>query len=175
MPPSGNVRAVAARPTRRSVVVAGLSAAGAAAAGCSLGEPGRAPEASDLPGGPGRSQADADLQTRVIAAERRLVAGCEEALRRHPDLDPVLRPVIADHAAHLHALGAKGAVAPDRSSRTAVPQSARRALADLAAAELAAAEARVADCVAARSGPFARLLAAVGAAEAQHAALLTGA
>ena len=108
----------------------------------------------------------------MVAAEQLLVAGCEAAVHRHPDLEPVLRSVIDDHAAHLHALGAPEEVVPHQPGTTGVSPSAQRAVADLAAAERAAAEARVADCVAARSGTFARLLAAIGAAEAQHATFL---
>ena len=168
---SGNVAAVSARPPRRSLVAGALGIAGTAITGCSITETGAPRGSSPLPGTPGRSHPDVELQLAAIAAERRLISGCQRALRVHPELAQTLRPIIADHTAHLSALGARRSVA-DRSPGI-VPAAAPVALKRLARAEHAAADARVQDCVAASSRPFARLLASIGAAESQHAWALT--
>lgn len=152
------------------MVIGALGITGTALAGCSLSnEPGSPRGAYDLPGTPGSSQRDVELQLAAIAAERRLISGAQQVLRAHPQLARILRPIIADHTEHLSALGGRRSAA-ERSPRAgSVPATVRPALAGLASAEDAAADDRIQDCVAAGSGTFAGLLASIGAAESQHA------
>ena len=155
-------------------MAAGLSLAGSALAGCSISA-GRPQRPNGLPGAAGRAQVDVDLQFAAIAAEHRLIARCQLTLRRHPELVPRVRPVIADHAAHLHALGGSRRDVPtDLLGQVDIPAAARAAVARLASAEHAAGQDRIENCVAAQSAPFARLLASIAAAESQHSRALTG-
>ena len=156
------------------MVIGALGIAGTALPGCSLSdEPSSQRGPYQLPGTPGSSQRDVELQFAAIAAERRLISGAQQVLRAHPQLARILRPIIADHTAHLSALGVSRPAAEPSPRAGSVPTAARPALDGLASAENAAADDRIQDCVAAGSRTFARLLASIGAAESQHAWALT--
>lgn len=123
--------------------------------------------------------ADSDtlLRRRAAAAEMRLLAGYDAALRRHPCLRATLSPLRAEHAAHLSALrgaGTPSAPAPSARASTSARSaqaSAPSAVRGLVAAERAAARARARDCLGA-SPQLAGLLASIGASEASHLLVL---
>jgi hypothetical protein len=140
------------------------------------------------------------LARRVADDERTLIAAYDEAMRAAPDLEPVLAPLRADHAAHLVGLtpgaptgpaGPAGSAAGTSATPTPTPSAAGAAtgssavkppsspaqslraqtLSTLAARERTAAAARVDDLMSAE-GSLARVLASIGGCEAAHAALL---
>jgi hypothetical protein len=119
------------------------------------------------PGGPSVAASDTALLASAVQAERLLLGRAEMTLHRHSGLAELLRPVIEDHRAHLHALG--GSARGHNGAPPAVPRDVRLALASVRRHEQVAAEARIANCVAAVAGDFARLLASIGASESQHA------
>jgi hypothetical protein len=137
------------------------------------------------------------LAKLVADDERALIAAYDAAIEATPELESVLAPLRADHAAHLVGLtpGAPttqgGSVAGTSATPTPTPsavagsaaasppnspaQSLRaQTLTALAAKERAAAAARVDDLMSAE-GSLARLLASIGGCEASHASLLAGA
>lgn len=134
------------------------------------------------------------LATRVADDERALIAAYDTAIEAMPELEPVLAPLRADHAAHLVGLtpGAPTTPASSVANTSATPtptpsaaagsaatgppnspaQSLRaQTLSALTAKERAAAAARVDDLMSAE-GSLARLLASIGGCEASHAGLL---
>jgi len=126
---------------------------------------------------------DALLRDRVVASVQALLSSYQATVERYPRLARRIAPLAAEHEAHLTALGAPapsgspGPASPSvaRSTATpapAVPPEPGRALRALAGAESRAAADRVRDVVAAAGVDLARLLAAIGACEAAHAALL---
>jgi len=124
---------------------------------------------------------DPDLPIRALAADgvRRLVALYDAVGLAHPGLRAQLAPLAAETAAHLSALAPTGSsttsppVSPSASATptVAVPPTAAAARAALARAERHEADLRV-TALASASAALARLLAAIGASEATHAALL---
>ncbi len=151
-------------PPRRTVL---LGALGACVTGCSRrAAPTPAPAADP----------DATLLGRLADAERALLARYAATVRRHPALGPRLRPLAAEHEAHLGALSVE-LRRPASASTPAVPGVPRTvagALAALAGAERSAAQERI-EMTIACSRERAPLLASMGAAEAAHAYLLTAA
>jgi hypothetical protein len=132
------------------------------------------------------------LADRAAEDERALIAAYDDAIDTAPELEPVLAPLRADHAAHLVGLAPGAPTAPAGSpagtSATPTPtpsaagstanvpsspaQSQRaQTLSTLAARERAAAAARIDDLMSA-DGSLARLLASIGGCEASHASLL---
>jgi hypothetical protein len=158
-----------AGPSRRAVLVGvGLLAVAA----CSTGTEPEPPKP------------DPDLPIRALAADgvRGLVALYAAVSRAHPNLRAELAPLAAETATHLSALEppATGATASPGASTSpgvtaspplAVPTSAAAARTALVRAERHEARLRVTQLVSA-SAALARLLAAIGASEATHAALL---
>jgi hypothetical protein len=146
-----------------SAFVAGLGAAGLA--GCRSGA---------SPTGPDPLLAD-------LADEQRLVAAYEATARRHPTLDARLRPLRANHAAHVDALvravgtaastSASTATATVTPGQSAVPATPAAAVAALDRAEWQASAARAASAVRATGGRAA-LLASMAACSACHRVVL---
>ena len=173
---------------RRSVLIGGAVGAGLLAAGCTAAGP-----SSPAPTTP----APPDPLLAELADERRLVAGYDATIARHPALRARLTAVRDDHAAHAAALvtalgpaappspaapaataspTASPGVAPSTGTEssgggTRVPATPAAAVAVLRAAERAAASARG---TAALTAPpdRARLLAGISASEASHVAVL---
>jgi len=159
-----------AEPSRRSVLVA-LALAGVAA--CDRGE-----EPRPLPT---RQDPDAALRRQAVRDVRRLVASHEATLLAYPVLSTPLGPMLRDHQVHLRALQAGRARSgapptgtpsrPEASPAPPVPPTPRAARDALARSEQDAADRRVAQLATASPG-LARLLAAIGASDAAHSALL---
>lgn len=167
-----------AGPSRRAVLVGGgLLALGA----CTTGGrpvPRPTPRPDDL------------LRAEVTSAVRALADLYAATLVVHPTLAARLGPLAAEHRSHLDALldgaprptpstssgtaatGASPSTATPSTGPSAVPRTPAAAVSRLAAAERRAAGERVGQAVRATAPELARLVAAVGACEAAHAALL---
>jgi hypothetical protein len=151
------------------------------------------PTAAPPPTGSPTSPAAPDPLAEHLAAERRLLAGYQATIARHPSLATRLAPLRDDHVAHVAALGSELGIAPpsgtapagttgpasptatptpEASARAAVPGTPAGAVAALRAAERAAAAARSAACLTA-SPDRAPLLASIAACEASHGVLLS--
>jgi hypothetical protein len=162
-------------------VAAALTIPAASAAGCSLSGP--APDQA-----PARGSADVDpdvaLLDRVAGATATMVALYEGVVERHRGLRRDLRPLLAAHRAHAAALGdaapsaganaeSRGRVERDSSTdRVDVPARETAAVRQLRAAEREASGRLLEETRAATSGAFARLLASMSAASAQHVQVL---
>ena len=168
---SGAVRTTGT--TRRAVLRAGLVlAAGATGtAACSGGssapEP-RPPSADDL------------VREAVRTTVAALTSAYQVAIAAVPDLVAPAGSLLAEHRAHLAALGAgpspttstsAGTPAPAGSPVPTPPASVAEALDRLVPLESAAARANAAQSANA-SGPLARLVASIASCEAAHAAVL---
>lgn len=153
-------------PTRRGVLAGGLALL--ALAGCSDSSPppsGRGPDVK--PNDPDRPTMDT-----VRAEKVALLGEYDTALAARPELAKELAPLRAAHAAHLVALGAPTQIDATPSPSPGPAESRDAMLRRLAAAEKAAAQERISQCAGLRSGTLARLLAAIGGAEAAHESVL---
>lgn len=163
--------------SRRTALAAGLGAAGLAAvtgAGCSVRVPGRRSAATPTPTPAPRSggvEPDVQLVADLVEAYQRSVALLTETRARHPRLAARLDPLLAVQRAHLTVLrraAPKDSLEEKQPGAGAVPALAPRALSTV----LAGARALRAKCYAssgkAESGPFARLLAGMGAGLSQR-------
>lgn len=171
-------------PSRRDVLrgFAGITVA-AVLTGCSR-KHGNSPGAAGPAAGP---DPDLALLATVIADKSELIAAYDAAVARFPQLEDRVRPLRADHTAHLAALTgfrpdvpAATPTVPAAATPSAPPPAAGKgaqnaAVEDLATAELAAAGRRVGQCRAAADPKLARLLASIGGCEAAHTALLRAA
>lgn len=153
--------------TRRGVLAGGVALAVLAA--CSDSTPPR-PDGQ----GPGVAPSDPDRPTldTVRAEKMALLGEYDAALAARPELAKDLAPLRAAHVAHLEALGAPTQIdaTPSPSARPA--QSRDAVLRGLATAEKEAARKRISQCAGLRSGELARLVAAIGGAEAAHESVL---
>ncbi len=157
-----------ARLPRRQVLGVLTAAGTTLLAGCRGSGTAAAPRST-----PASTPAGPDPLLTDLADAQRLLAVYDETLRAHPRLAPRLRPLRADHAAHVTALAtAIGAPTPAAAATAApVPAATAAALAALRAWERAAAAARAASAVRA-SGGRAALLASIAACSASHEAVL---
>jgi hypothetical protein len=137
---------------------------------------------------PPAADPDDPLRATAAAAVQALAVAYDATADRHPALAGRLAPLRAEHVAHLAALNRAAPPSPTGTlSPTASPSgtpagspttgvdvaaNAPAAQAALATAEEQAAADRVREAVAAASPDLARQLAAIGASEAAHAALL---
>ena len=175
------MRAAAPRPGRRAVLVGCLGAV-AGLAGCTSSDGG-------AKGGPPRHVPTADelAAGRAVLSARALITELTALAAAVPGLAPALTPLVADHDAHLAALGtpvaspsASGAstsgATPGSSSPTASPTASGPAptAAHLLASMLAAAEEALQD-VAGTTPATAGLLARIAAARFVHADLVAAA
>lgn len=153
--------------TRRGVLVGGFVLAVLTA--CSDSSPPR-PAGQ----GPGIAPSDPDrpAMDTVRAEKAALLAEYDAAVAARPELAKDLAPLRAAHAAHLVALGAPTQIDASPSPSAGPTESRDALLRRLAAAEKAAAHERISQCAGLRSGPLARLLAAIGGAEAAHESVL---
>lgn len=172
--------AAATRPVSRRGVLGGLGATvlGLAAAGCGT-----------VGGDPAGRPVRPDPLEPLIREKVALLTTYDAVLGRHPDLAAELRPLRADHAAHLDALvgridvrrrvvlfpghrgqGARPSSAVASPSPT-VPASAGQARAALRAAERRAATRSRAACLSA-TGERAALLGSIAACERSHGVVL---
>jgi hypothetical protein len=161
---------------RTAIGVAALTAAvvsGCTDDGPEPGQPQATPERTPLeaPQSP-----DVALAARVLADEQRMLDLVLATARRHPRLAGAVAGARAAHRSHVALLRnavPKGS-SPSATPRTApaVPARPAPALAALARAETRHATAGSRGALAARSGPFARVLGSMAAAAAQQAAVL---
>ncbi len=168
------------------MLLGGAAVAATALAGCSGGDDGSASRPAGPDGRPGRGEgpdgseptsaaqeADVRLLSAVLADQRHLLERAHRTALAHPSLRARLRPVLAAGTAHVDVLER---AAPSHEARARppvrVPSAPGRAV-DLLQADLErAARDRLDDCLAARSGAFARLLASVAASLDQQAFML---
>lgn len=136
---------------------------------------------------PPRPPADVTLLQDAILAEQLMITRYRAAIRelagRAADLGPVLRPVLAQHVAHLAQLRSRlvvpaGAAAPaspaPRQRPPDLPAGPQQAVEFLRAAERAAA-ARLLHQLLSAPPSLAQLLASISASEATHVPLLAAA
>lgn len=152
-------------PSRRAVLTGAVLVAAAACSDSPAPPPtGRGPAVA--PDDPDRPTMDT-----VRAEKVAVLRDYDAALADRPELAKGLGPLRASHAAHLEALGRPPEQASPRASAGGA-QGRTTILRQLAATERSAAGRRVGQCQELRSGALARLVAAIGAAEAAHASLL---
>ncbi|MER5640948.1 ferritin-like domain-containing protein [Kitasatospora sp. NPDC002227] len=149
-------------PNRRTFLALGVLTAALTASGCS-GDSGG-------PGGKGKSDPDLPLRVRAVAATDALLAGYD-AVQAGGAQAELLKTQREEVVAHRTALAAGLPTASPSVSVSASATSAVSSVAALAALERTTAEARLADLDAA-SPTLAKLLAAVAASDALHAAAL---
>jgi hypothetical protein len=169
------------RLSRRTAVGGVAAAAVALVTGCTSSDDSkpsatRTPSPSHSPG----TDPDVKIAAAVLERERALLDRVAATARKHPRLAPELASARAAHRAHVALL--TKAVPNDTPVRTPAPGAARRvpsrpgpALSALAAAETRLGDAGARSSLAARSGPFARVLASMAAAASQQSAHLTAA
>jgi hypothetical protein len=166
---------LAAAPTRRAVLAA-TAALPLVLTGC---------KGLSALSGPGRPPADVTMLQHAIAAEALLAARYRAAigaLAASPAAAAVLRPVLAQHEAHLDRLRAHlvmpadqaGPAAGPRHPAAALPTGPRPVLAYLEAAERSAV-ARLDRELLSAPAPVAQLLASIAASEATHIPVLAAA
>ena len=120
--------------------------------------------------GPAKADPDGPLRDAGAERERALLALSADALASAPALAPRLAPLLADHQAHLAALG--GANQAPRASSAAVARRPPAAvLAQLRLAEHTAAAAHAAAVLTASPG-LAATLASLAACESSHGVVL---
>jgi hypothetical protein len=173
---------VATRISRRTVLAGGASLAATTVGSCSwvgtVDPPARQPSPTVRRAVVERNaavRADVALRDAAVVAERRLLELCEATARRHPSTAQLLRPVRQGHRAHvrvLEGLWRAPTSQPPAADHGRVPADRRSALADLRRAEQRVVDARLADCLDARVGELAALLASIAASDAQHVSLL---
>ena len=170
MPPPPDLRL-----TRRTALgAAGLATVGVAAAGCD--DPAATPA--------GRATVRSTEITPDVALAVQLVAGMQrsealtaDVVRHYPLLRPTLRPLLDTQRAHLALLSdAVPARAMPSPSAAAVPRTTDRAVARarVVSSTTARRDALNAAALEAESGPFARVLASMGAGLSQRLAVLEG-
>jgi hypothetical protein len=119
---------------------------------------------------------DVALLIRSLTDEERLLAYCSAASARDPSLARRLGPVLRVQRRHVtvmgKALGRAGGY--HRTDSPVLPAKPAAVQAELVVLLRRAQRRRVADCVAARSGPLARLLASVAASHAVSLSALRG-
>lgn len=161
--------------TRRTAVVSAVGSALTAPfvlAACDIDPPASTDGSSPATPPPPE---DAELVATVVAELVRAGAVLEAATLSVPGLTPLLAPVAAAHADHLHLLA--GAVADadvPLSEPPAIAAGRARALAAVRRSERRLQREVRQACLTAASGDLARALASVAASTAQHGAALAG-
>jgi hypothetical protein len=162
------ISASATIPRRSALTVLAAAAGALALVSCERDKP------SGTPPGPTPSQTPAGpdpLLTDLTDTER-LLTVYDQVLRAHPTLAARLRPLRANHAAHLSALReATGVTATPTAAPPKAPATPAAALAQLRGLERTATAARTRSAVRA-SGGRAALLASIAACCATHQAVL---
>lgn len=111
------------------------------------------------------------VRLEALGAELDLIAVYEASIAAQPDLAPTLTVILEQHREHARALEVQDAEAPTPAPRGAATAVDLNGLRDL---ERRAAGLRAGACVRAGNPELARLLALIGASEAQHVAVLAG-
>jgi hypothetical protein len=157
-----------ARLTRRGAL--GL-ALGVGLGGCALNNP-LSDEKTPAPEAVRDLAPDVAVAVEAVTLVRSARAAVEATGVRHPALAPRLAPLLAVHAAHLHAVvdAVPDGVdtTPAAGAAYAVPQRPGRALVELATHERTLHDGLVGLALRAESGAFARLLGAMAAAVSQQ-------
>jgi len=177
---SGNLAHVRSTVTRRRFLARAASLGVTAVAGCHIGTSGTVSR-SDAPmlasGAP--ENPDDPLLRAAVADMTALSATTRATIRTHPGLTEQLQPLTRVVNQQLAVLGsANPQEQPTRTttrpSTRPVPDDADRALSDLRHQTQRATTARLDDTLAAESGPFARVLAAISAGLSQQVVRLGG-
>ncbi|UPK76604.1 hypothetical protein MU582_08205 [Nocardioidaceae bacterium SCSIO 66511] len=122
------------------------------------------------PSSPDQSEsADDRLIASALADQERILARALAVRAAHRSLRQTLSPVVEHHRTHVEILGGE---VSKRRAQVDVPQAPGKALRMLRRFEETAAEHRTSDARRARSGEFARVLAAIAASQSQHVYLL---
>jgi hypothetical protein len=151
-------------------------------AGCTPDRSKRAATRTPAPRHSPSTDPDVRLAATVLEHERAMLDRVSATIQRHPRLGATLASTRAAHRSHV-ALLTKAvpndtpyhSPAPADRNPARVPRRAPRALAALAAAEHRLADVGARNSLAARSGPFARLLASMSAAASQQGVRLVAA
>jgi hypothetical protein len=167
--------------TRRQFLAGATVLGTAAMASCSLGSPSHVPGSDGTTPSAATAPEDPDelLLQAAVADMRALLASTTATTDTHHSLDERVRPLARVLNRQLTVLGA---VQPDGrptprttpSSKTRIPRDPGRALTVLRHDTSQAAAARLDDTLAAGSGPFARVLAAISAGLDEQAVRLGG-
>lgn len=157
--------------TRRSLLVGGACAAATAMAGCRVGG-GREARPTPSPTPSPTSDPAASVLTAAAADESRLIALYDVVLTARPALAPGLRPLRADHAAHLERLVSAGAGPPVEPSVGPLPvlRDNAAAVRALSALSRTVGSNRARDCLTTPAAT-APLLGAIAACESTHVAV----
>jgi hypothetical protein len=123
---------------------------------------------SDSPAPSRDPDPDVVLLTAAIADEQSLLNYCADVVRRHRQLKPVVAPVLQRQREHVRRFRATltDENPPRNTPAPPVPRSRQLALKNLRQFASSAEEARLTDCLAAKSGLLARMLASASAAHA---------
>lgn len=169
--------------SRRTALGAAAAAAAAVATGCTSSDDSRpsATRTASPSHSPG-TDPDVKIAATALAKERAMLERVSATARRHPRLAATLDGTRAAHRAHV-ALLTKAvpddtpyrSPSPRAGSSVRVPRKPVPALSALAAAERRLGDAGARSSLAARSGPFARLLASMSAAASQQSVRLDAA
>lgn len=176
--------------TRRTALLSLASATVGGLSGCTEDtERNRPRRGRQEQGASARLDPDVVVASLALASEQRVLDALKAAAERHRRLSTTLAPLVATHQAHIDLLA--DAVPDDAPSPTAtalqspspapspgqpsVPATSRAALAALTVAEEQLGATMRRHAFVAESGQFARLLAAMSAAAAQHTAVLRSA
>lgn len=111
------------------------------------------------------------VRVEALGAELDLIAVYEASIAAQPELAPTLTVILEQHREHAQALAVPDAQASPPAPRGAAAAVDLNGLRDL---ERQAAGLRAGACVRAGNPELARLLALIGASEAQHVAVLAG-
>jgi hypothetical protein len=167
--------------SRRTAVGGVAAAAVALVAGCTSSNDSK-PSATRTPSprhSPG-TDPDVKIAATVLERERVLLERVAATAHKHPRLAPTLATARASHRAHV-ALLTKAVPnntpvrSPAPGALPRVPGRAAAALSALAVAERRLSDVGARSSLAARSGPFARVLASMAAAASQQSAQLSAA
>ena len=171
--------------TRRAVLTGVSVVAGSVAAGCTIGRDAdgtAAPKPAATSKRAAQLDPDVGLAVAALAGEQAALDAIEAVLARHRKLRRALSPIKAAHRAHVSLLAQAAPEdypAPTTPSLPStspdpfrVPPRREAALNRLSALELALSTSAKRHSFAAESGAFARLLASMAAAAAQHSVVL---
>lgn len=111
------------------------------------------------------------VRLEALGAELNLIAVYEASIAAQPDLAAPLTAILEQHREHARALEVQDSEAPTPAARSGAAAVGLDALREL---ERQAAGLRAGACVRAGNPELARLLALIGASEAQHVAVLAG-
>lgn len=176
--------------TRRTLLTGLTSLTCLTLAGCTTGQAVDGPNGQEAKTTPAQPALDPDVTvaTLALAAERKALDLVVATRDRHPDLAAALAPLVVAHEEHVSLLA--DAVPDDSASASPSPSPSRdaqgdganevageprRALRDLVRGQRELVTAHKRFAFVAQSGAFARLLASMAAAAAQHEVVLASA